>query len=49
MKPCNFPARKVKRQLGAQMRLPVAFIGDDIPKVMDARSIRTKKSRGDAK
>lgn len=46
MKPCNFPARKIKRQLGAQMRLPVEFIGDDIPKVVEARSIRTKKQRG---
>ena len=42
MKPCNFPARKIKRKLRAQMGLPV---GDDRPKLIEARSVRTKKQR----
>lgn len=45
MKPKNFPARKLMRQLGAKVGIPVSFINADSQSIISARSIRTKKRR----
>ena len=41
MKPKNFPARKLKRQLKAQGKNPT----DHKQEIAEARAIRTKKNR----
>jgi len=42
MKPKNFPARKLRRQI----RAAEGFVSDADPRLVEARKIRTKKFRG---
>lgn len=52
MKPCNFPARKLARQIGARVGLSVNYLNklevapSDVLMLEKARNIRSKKSRG---
>lgn len=45
MKPKNFPARKAARQVGAALKMPCRFLSENDLAIVNARTIRTKKSR----
>ncbi len=49
MKPMNFPARKLLRQLNAKRDMSTPFTADEIKQLRSAEHIRTKKNRANAR
>ena len=46
MKPRNFPARKLARQIAAALRYTASEVyNSHLPEITEARAIRTKKRR----
>ena len=45
MKPRNFPARKLKRQIDAGRDMSKPYTADELNRIKMARNIRTKKER----
>ena len=45
MKPKNFPARKLMRQINAKRDMCLPYTGTENALVTEARAIRTKKAR----
>lgn len=45
MKPKNFPARKLLRQINAGRDMSKPYSGDELKRLEDARATRTKKKR----
>ena len=46
MKPKNFPARKLQRQMDANRPRNEPYTAEELAKLDSARAIRTKKYRG---
>jgi hypothetical protein len=45
MKPRNFPARKLQRQINAQRDMSKPYTDEELARLADARNVRTKKDR----